>query len=94
MAVTGRSRGPEHSTYGGFGRPVEVRENSLVMGGSPVAVLSERDPADIDWARLGAGVVVESTGKRTVPGLVIGSIRNVVLSHGHGPVAVVPSVQP
>jgi len=26
-------------------------------------VLSERDPADIDWGRLGADVVIESTGK-------------------------------
>jgi len=51
------------STYGRFGRPVEVRENSILIGGSPVAVLSERDPADIDWARLGADVVIESTGK-------------------------------
>jgi glyceraldehyde 3-phosphate dehydrogenase len=51
------------STYGGFGRPVEVRENSLLFGGSPVPVLSERDPAAIDWARLGADVVIESTGK-------------------------------
>jgi glyceraldehyde 3-phosphate dehydrogenase len=51
------------STYGGFGRPVEVRESSLVFGGAPVAVLSERDPAGIDWARLGADVVIEATGK-------------------------------
>jgi glyceraldehyde 3-phosphate dehydrogenase len=28
-----------------------------------VPVLSERDPADIDWGRLGADVVIESTGK-------------------------------
>jgi glyceraldehyde 3-phosphate dehydrogenase len=51
------------STYGRFGRPVELTDGSLLIGGSPVAVLSERDPADIDWGRLGADVVIESTGK-------------------------------
>ena len=51
------------STYGRFGRPVELRDGSIVIGGSPVPVLSERDPADIDWGRVGADVVIESTGR-------------------------------
>jgi glyceraldehyde 3-phosphate dehydrogenase len=51
------------STYGRFSRPVELRDDSIVIGGSPVPVLSERDPADIDWGRLGADVVIESTGR-------------------------------
>ncbi len=51
------------STYGRLGRPVEHTEGSLIVGGIPIAVLSERDPAGIDWAKLGADVVVESTGK-------------------------------
>jgi glyceraldehyde 3-phosphate dehydrogenase len=51
------------STFGRLGRPVEYRHGSMIVGGAPVTVLSERDPAAIDWAGLGADVVVESTGK-------------------------------
>jgi glyceraldehyde-3-phosphate dehydrogenase/erythrose-4-phosphate dehydrogenase len=72
------------STYGRFGRPVEVRENSILIGGSPVAVLSERDPADIDWARLGADVVIESTGKfrgrEQAAAHLKGGVRKVIIS--------------
>ena len=51
------------STYGRLGRTVEHTPDSMVVGGTPIAVLSERDPAAIDWGKLGADVVVESTGK-------------------------------
>ena len=54
------------STYGRLGRPVDYTSDSLIVGGNPatrVAVLSEKDPAAIDWAKLGADVVIESTGK-------------------------------
>jgi glyceraldehyde 3-phosphate dehydrogenase len=51
------------STYGRFGKPVEYHQDSLLIGGDPVAVLSERDPAHIDWTAFGVDVVIESTGK-------------------------------
>jgi glyceraldehyde 3-phosphate dehydrogenase len=51
------------STYGRLGRTVEYTDHALTAGGSPIAVLSERDPAAIDWAGLGADIVVEATGK-------------------------------
>ena len=51
------------STYGRLGRKVEYAEHALTVGDSQIAVLSERDPAVIDWAGLGADIVVESTGK-------------------------------
>src|SRR6516225_9236129 len=51
------------STYGRIGRTVEHTPDSMIVGGTPIAVLSERDPAAIDWGKLGADVVVESTGK-------------------------------
>ena len=51
------------STYGRLGRTVEHTPDSIVVGGTAIAVLSERDPAAIDWAKLGADVVIESTGK-------------------------------
>ena len=51
------------STYGRLGRTVEHTQDSLIVGGTAIAVLSERDPAAIDWGKLGADVVIESTGK-------------------------------
>jgi glyceraldehyde 3-phosphate dehydrogenase len=51
------------STYGRLGQRVEFDDHALIVGGRRIAVLSERDPAAIDWGALGADVVVESTGK-------------------------------
>jgi glyceraldehyde 3-phosphate dehydrogenase len=51
------------STYGRIGQRVTYGSDFLTVGGTPIAVLSERDPARIDWANLGADIVVESTGK-------------------------------
>ncbi len=75
------------STYGRLGRTVEHTPDSLIIGGNPptpIAVLSERDPAAIDWAKLGADVVIESTGKfRTRDGAALhlkGGARKVLIS--------------
>jgi glyceraldehyde 3-phosphate dehydrogenase len=72
------------STYGRLGRTVEHAPGSLVVGGVPIAVLSERDPAAIDWDRLGADIVIESTGKfRTREGAALhlkGGARKVLIS--------------
>ena len=72
------------STYGRLGRTVEHTPDSIVVGGTPIVVLSERDPAVIDWAKLGADVVVESTGKfRTRDGAALhlkGGARKVLIS--------------
>ena len=51
------------STYGRLGRTVEHTPDSLSIDGVPIAVLAERDPAAIDWGKLGADIVIESTGK-------------------------------
>jgi glyceraldehyde 3-phosphate dehydrogenase (phosphorylating) len=72
------------STYGRLGRTVEHTTDSIIVDGTPIAVLSERDPAAIDWAGLGADVVVESTGKfrtRDAAGLHLkGGARKVLIS--------------
>ena len=72
------------STYGRLGRPVEHTDDSLIVAGDPIPVLSERDPAGIDWAKLGADVVIESTGKfRTRDGAALhlkGGARKVLIS--------------
>ena len=51
------------STFGRLDRAVEHTPDSIIVGGTPIAVLSERDPAAIDWGKLGVDVVIESTGK-------------------------------
>jgi glyceraldehyde 3-phosphate dehydrogenase len=72
------------STFGRFGRTVEHTQDSLIIDGRPVAVLSERDPANIDWGKLGADVVIESTGKfRSRDGAALhlkGGARKVLIS--------------
>jgi glyceraldehyde 3-phosphate dehydrogenase len=51
------------STYGRIGAAVTHTDESISIDGTPIKVLSSRDPADIDWGELGADVVIESTGK-------------------------------
>jgi glyceraldehyde 3-phosphate dehydrogenase len=50
------------STYGRLGFPVGHGPDSLTLNGQQIAVLSERDPAVIDWGALGVSIVIESTG--------------------------------
>jgi glyceraldehyde 3-phosphate dehydrogenase len=72
------------STYGRLGLTVEHAPDSLIVGGTPISVLSERDPSAIDWGKLGADVVIESTGKfRTRDGAALhlkGGARKVLIS--------------
>ena len=51
------------STFGRLDRPVEHTTDSMIIDGTPVPVLSERDPANIDWGRYATDIVIESTGK-------------------------------
>ena len=50
------------STYGPYPGAVEAGDDSMVIDGSPVKVLSERDPSNLPWGDLGVDIVVESTG--------------------------------
>ena len=50
------------SVHGRFPGDVRVEGSSIVIDGTPMAVLSERDPAALPWGELGVDVVVESTG--------------------------------
>ncbi len=51
------------STYGRLGAAVTHSDDSIIIDGTSIRVLSSRDPAEIDWGGLGVGIVVESTGK-------------------------------
>jgi glyceraldehyde 3-phosphate dehydrogenase len=51
------------STFGPFGKEVEVQDDTLVIDGRKVAVSAVREPHDLPWAEHNVDVVIESTGK-------------------------------
>jgi glyceraldehyde 3-phosphate dehydrogenase len=50
------------TNYGTYPGAVEAKDNSLLIDGEKIQVLSEREPAKLPWADLGVQIVVESTG--------------------------------
>ena len=50
------------TNYGTYPGSVETREGSLIVDGAEVRAFSQRDPAQIPWAEVGAELVIESTG--------------------------------
>ncbi len=50
------------SILGRFPQEVTVEGETISVGGTPLKVLSERDPAALPWGDLGVDVVIESTG--------------------------------
>ncbi len=50
------------SILGPYPGTVEATDDGLLVDGKQIRVFAEREPGDIDWASVGAEVVVESTG--------------------------------
>jgi glyceraldehyde 3-phosphate dehydrogenase len=50
------------SVLGNLKADIRATDNSIVVDDDEFRVFSERDPAKIDWASVGAEIVVESTG--------------------------------
>ena len=50
------------SVHGPFPGEVMVGENSIDIGGGPIKVVAERDPAKLPWGELGVDVALECTG--------------------------------
>ena len=50
------------SVFGRYPGTVEVEDGHIVVDGTPVTVLAERDPSKLPWGDLGVDVVIESTG--------------------------------
>ena len=53
------------SVLGVLGHDVSYDEDSIIVGGTKIRALAERDPAKLPWADLGVEVVIESTGRFT-----------------------------
>ena len=71
------------SVMGPFKGSVEAGDGELRVDGTPIKVLSEREPGALPWGDLGVEVVIESTGffaDRRAEGHLAGGARKVIIS--------------
>jgi len=50
------------SVHGTFGKKVTLAENTLIIDNDEIALVQERDPANLPWADLAVDIVLECTG--------------------------------
>ncbi|MCJ7826768.1 MAG: type I glyceraldehyde-3-phosphate dehydrogenase [Demequinaceae bacterium] len=50
------------SVLGRLPQDVSYTDTTITVGGKTFAASAEKDPANLDWAKLGADIVIESTG--------------------------------
>lgn len=50
------------SIHGTFSGSVESQDDSLIVNGKSVQIMSQRDPAQLPWKQLGIDIVIEATG--------------------------------
>ncbi len=55
------------SSYGTYDRDVTFDDENIIVDGTKIRVLSEKDPAALPWGEMGIDVVIESTGLFTDP---------------------------
>jgi glyceraldehyde 3-phosphate dehydrogenase (phosphorylating) len=51
------------SVHGRVKAKVEAKENSIIIDGKQIKVISIADPAELPWAQLGVDIVLECTGR-------------------------------
>ncbi|WP_088069789.1 type I glyceraldehyde-3-phosphate dehydrogenase [Gottfriedia luciferensis] len=72
------------SVHGSVNADVSVNGDSIVVNGSEIKVIAERDPAVLPWSDYGVEVVVESTGrftdKKDAEKHLGGSVKKVIIS--------------
>ena len=51
------------SVHGKLNHQIEAAGDSIIIDGQPIKVISDRNPANLPWGKLGVDVVIESTGK-------------------------------
>lgn len=50
------------TVYGRYAQEIELQEGKMIVGGHEIAVLQEKDPAQLPWDDMAVDVVIESTG--------------------------------
>ncbi len=50
------------SIHGKYPEEISSDGNNLIVGGKKIPVIAERDPSKLPWKKLGAEIIVESTG--------------------------------
>ncbi|HVG38944.1 MAG TPA: type I glyceraldehyde-3-phosphate dehydrogenase [Pyrinomonadaceae bacterium] len=72
------------SLLGNLDEEVSATENAIKVGTDEFRVFAEKDPAAIDWASVGAEIVIESTGRFTkaedARKHIRGSVKKVIIS--------------
>jgi glyceraldehyde 3-phosphate dehydrogenase len=53
------------SVHGAYPGSVEAGDGKLVVDGDDLQVLSEKDPSQLPWKKLGVDIVIEATGRFT-----------------------------
>ena len=53
------------SILGRLDATVEAGDGAIIVNGKAIPVFAERNPADLPWAKVGADIVIESTGHFT-----------------------------
>lgn len=72
------------SAYGRADFSVDVGDGALIIDGKKIPVTSEKEPANIPWGKLGADIVIESTGVfesyEKAKGHLLGGAKKVVIT--------------
>jgi glyceraldehyde 3-phosphate dehydrogenase len=72
------------SILGNLPNQISATDDSITVDGKTIKVFAEKDPAKLDWASVGAQVVIESTGKFTKAELakqhLRGPVKKVIIS--------------
>merc|ERR1711963_1279518 len=50
------------STHGQYKGSIELKDGKLVVDGNAITIFNEKDPSAIQWGKVGAEYIVESTG--------------------------------
>ena len=66
------------SVFGPFSGSVSAKDNSIVVNGTEILILAEKDPALLPWGNLGVQFVLESTGHFTSKEACLKHIRGTV----------------
>lgn len=72
------------STHGKFDGKVSVEGNNLVVNGNKIRVTNEKDPSNLNWSKINAEYIVESTGlflnKESAKGHLSSGAKKVIMS--------------